>query len=146
MLAMIGNSRGHRLHRIIDLVQTSGDDCTAKPFEPFHVQSDIVIHDEDRAGAMIVRVLDIGDHAREGKSLKIPAAHLNDRAKTAIESATAGCLDHIDLSSEHGVSGEDASTAFWWPDFALLKAADGPITVMAEIIAVPVGQAGDHFV
>ena len=94
---------------------------------------------------MIVGVLDIGDHAREGKRLEIPAAHLNDRAKTAIESTTTGCLDHIDLSSEHGVSSEDASTAFWRPDFALLKVADGPITVMLEIIAVPVGQAGDHF-
>src|SRR5215469_644933 len=139
MLAMIGDSRGHRLHRIIDLVQTSGDDCTAKPFEPFHVQSDIVIHDEDRAGAMIVRVLDVSNHAREGKGLKIPTAHLNDRAKTAVESATAGCLDHIDLSSEHGISGEDPSTAFRRPDFVLLEAADRPIAVVLETIAVPVG-------
>src|SRR6516165_700370 len=95
---------------------------------------------------MIVGVLDIRDYTREGKCLKIAATHLDDRTKTAIESATAGCFDHIDLSAEHGVSGEDPSTAFWRPDFALLKAADRPVMVVPEIFAVPVGQAGNHFV
>src|SRR6516164_7641896 len=95
---------------------------------------------------MVVGVLDIGDHAREGKRLKIPTAHLNDRTETAIESATAGCLDDIDLSPEHGVSGENSSTAFWRPNFALLEAADRPIAVMPEIIAVPIGKTGDGFV
>ena len=54
---------------------------------------------------------DVGDHALDRRTMKVPPAHLDDRAEAAVERAAAGRLDDVDLAAHHRVAGEHARCA-----------------------------------
>jgi len=51
-LAVVGDSRGHRLNGVFEVVQPGVDNRPAERLEPPHVERDVVVHDEERPGAM----------------------------------------------------------------------------------------------
>src|ERR1700674_1206791 len=52
--AVVGDRGSHGLHKIIDLVQPSGNDGFAQGLEALHVQRDIVVEQENSFSAVIV--------------------------------------------------------------------------------------------
>ncbi len=87
--SVIGDGRGHGLDEIVDLVQSGGDDGFAESFEAFYVQGDVVIDQEDGAGAVIAGVANVGEDAIERVGMEVAAAHFNDGAEAAIVGAAA---------------------------------------------------------
>ena len=102
---MVGDRGSHRLHDVVDRVQTRFDDRFAQGFESRDVQRDVVVDNEDRLRAMVARIANIGDHAIERVGMEISASHFNDRTEAAIESAAAGRLHDVHLTPDHCVAG-----------------------------------------
>src|SRR5262245_6019221 len=100
---MISNGRSHRLHGVIERVQSRINDCPAESLEPCDVKRDVVVHNKNRTGAVVACVTDVGQHTVERIRVEIAPTHFDNRAETAVESATSRGLDYIHLSSQHGV-------------------------------------------
>src|SRR5262249_34999606 len=107
------------------------------------VQRDVVVHQEDRPRPVIARVADVGQDAVESEGVKVPPAHLDDRAEAAIERATARGLDDIDLLAEELVAPENAGIALRGPDLSVRGAVDCAVRVVVEGIARSVREPRD---
>src|SRR5262245_38332711 len=110
---MIGNGRSHCLDGVVDGIQPGVGDGLAQRFKTGHVQGDVVINDENGAGSVLASVADIGKHAIEGKRVKVPAAHLDNRAEAAVKRASARSFDDVDLPSEHRIAAQYPRISFW---------------------------------
>ncbi len=88
----------------MDVVESRLDNRAAEALEPRHVQRDVVVDEEDGAGAASARVSDVGEHAREVERMEIAAPHLDDRAEAAVVGATARRFDDVDGTPEEGIS------------------------------------------
>jgi hypothetical protein len=55
-LSVIGDGGSHGLHKVIDLVQPGGNDGLAQSLEAAHVQSNVVVDQENSPRAVIVCV------------------------------------------------------------------------------------------
>src|SRR5215468_8521873 len=87
--AVIGDSRRHSLHIIIEMVQAVPNDRLAQAFKSLDVQGNIVVYEKYRARAMALRISYILKHAFERELVKIASSHFDNRTKAAIESATS---------------------------------------------------------
>ncbi len=76
-------------------------------------------------------------------SVKIPAAHLDDRAEAAVVGAAPRGLDDVDWTAEHRVAVEHAGGAIRQPRRARRDLRDGSIGVEHEAAARAIRQAGD---
>jgi hypothetical protein len=52
-LAAVGDGRGHRLDGVLEVVQPGVNNRPAERLEPPHVKRDVVVHDDERPGAMV---------------------------------------------------------------------------------------------
>src|SRR5574337_315075 len=138
---MVRDDRGHRLYRVVDIVESGLDDRLAEGLEPPHIEHDVVIDDEDRPCAVVTGIADVRNHPVKRVGVEIPAAHLDDRAEAAIERTAARGLDDIDLSPECGVSAEYPRVAVRQSYLATFQVADRSVRIVTEAVAVPVGQA-----
>ncbi len=102
-IAMHRDGRCHRLHGVDNVVQAGIDDGLAERLKALDVEADVVVDDEDGAGAVIAGVANVGQDAIECVGVKVAAAHLDDGAEAAIEGAAARGLDHINWPAHHGV-------------------------------------------
>src|SRR5262249_19085576 len=109
--ARVRDRRGHRLHHIIQMVQPRIYDCLAERFESSHIEGDIVIDQKNRPGAVFRGITYVRQDPIERIDVKLSTPHLNDRAEAAIKGATAGSLDHIDLTTEHRIIVENPCAA-----------------------------------
>jgi hypothetical protein len=75
--------------------------------------------------------------------MEVAASHLDDRAKTAIESAAARGLDYVDLAADHRVSLKHARIALWGADFFIFEPVRRPAGVVDPTLAVSPRQAAD---
>src|ERR1700733_9056587 len=57
--AVGGNGRGHGLNKVVQLVEPCADDGVAERLETMYVERDVVVHQENRSGAVVSRVSDI---------------------------------------------------------------------------------------
>ena len=91
------------------------------------------------------RVGDVGEHALDRVRVKVPAAHLDDRAEAAVVGAAARGFDDVDLAAEQRVAAEHARAAIGQlrasSDF---ERRDRTIRVVHEPLAAPVRQPGDR--
>ena len=142
-LAVIGDRRGHRLHHVLDLLQARLDDRLAERLEALDVERDVVVDDEDRARAVVARVLDVGEHALEAAAVEVAAAHGDDRAEAAVEGAAARGLDDVDRLAEQRVAVEHASASVRQPQRVVLERADRARRVVAEAALGPEREPGD---
>ena len=122
-LAMRGDRRGHALDDVVDVVEAAVDDRPAEGLEAGDVERDVVVDEEDGAGAARARVGNVVEHPRNREAMEIPAAHLDDRAETAVERAAPRRLDDVDAAAHHRVAGENAGSALWRPDLLVARAA-----------------------
>src|SRR4029079_5657576 len=100
------------------------------------VDRDVVVDEEDRAGATRARVGDVVEDAIEREPVKVPPSHLDDRAEAAIERAAARRFDDVDLPAEQGIAGEDARTPPGRAEAVLLDRHNGPRGVATKGRAV----------
>ena len=80
--------------------------------EALHVERDVVVHQEDRPGAVSPRVGDVGQHAVDRIRMEVAAAHLDDRAEAAVEGAPARGLDDVHRPAEQRVAVRHARRRF----------------------------------
>ena len=137
-LAMHRDGRGHRLHGVDDVVQAGIDDGLAERLEALDVEADVVVDDENGAGAVVAGVANVGQHAVEGVSMKVAAAHLDDGAEAAIEGAAARRLDHVDRPSHHGVVVQYARVALGQANLIALQAVHRTRGIFMPAVAGPI--------
>ncbi len=140
---MVGDRRRHRLHHVLDVVEARLDDRVAQRLEAAHVERDVVVHDEHRAGPVLARVADVGDHPLEPAAVEVAAAHRDDRAEAAVERAAARGLDRVDGLPEQGVAAEHAGRPIRQPQRVVLQRPDRPGRVVAEAAVGPERQPLD---
>src|SRR5258705_10511528 len=104
------------------MVQAGVYDCLAKRLEARHVESDIVIDEEDCPGAVGSGVAYVGEHPVEEKSMELATGHRDDRAKTAIESTTTRGLDDVDQAAKHGITSQNRGSAVGESDIPAVQA------------------------
>src|ERR1017187_9263682 len=75
--------------------------------------------------------------------MKIAPAHFDDRAETAIESAAARGLDHVNLPAHHGVTTEHSRLAIGQLDLVTFKRVHGPRDVLAPACTFAISQPGN---
>src|ERR1700730_11619537 len=83
-LSVVRNTRGHCLYEIVELVETSRNDGFAQRLETMHVEHDIVVNQENGAGAVVARVANVGNYVLEGVGVEVAAAHFDDRAENDV--------------------------------------------------------------
>ena len=143
LVAVVGDRRGHRLHHVLDVVEAGFDDRIAERAEALDVERDVVVDDEDRARAVVARVLDVREHALEAAAVEVAPAHRDDRAEAAVEGAAARGLDDVDRLAEQRVAGEHARLALRQAQRVVLERPDRPRRVVAEAVLGPERQACD---
>src|SRR5579862_3969026 len=141
--AMGGNGRGHGLNKVVQLVEPSVDDGVAERLETMYVERDVVVHQKNRASAVVSRVTDIRQDSVELVGVKVATAHFDDRAETAIVSAAARGLNHIHLASEQGIAFEHPGCAVGQTDLVVVESMYRPGGVMGPAIAGTVRKPGD---
>ena len=124
--AVARDRRGHRLHDVVDVVEPGLDDGPAERLEARHVERDVVVDQEDRARPAAARVGDVRQDAREVEGVKVPAAHLDDRAETAVVGAAPGRFDDVDGPAQEGIAGQDAGGAVRQLEVSIVETAHGP--------------------
>ena len=140
-----GDGRGHGLDEVVELVEPGVDDGFAQGLEAAHVESDVVVDEENSAGAVTAGVADVVEHAIERIGVEVAAAHFNDGAEAAVVGAAARGFDDIDLASEQGVAAEHARGAVGQADFAIFQAMHRASRVVPPAVAIAVGETADGF-
>src|SRR5215467_6250945 len=107
-VAMVCNGRGHRLDGVIYVIEPGIDYRPAEAFEPPDIEGNIVVDDKDRSRSVIMGIPDIGYHPVERIGMKIPASHLDYRAKAAVKGTPSRGLDDIDLPSHYRITVQHA--------------------------------------
>src|SRR5258708_14755493 len=91
-------------------MQSRSNDGFTQRFKAFNVQRDVVVDQENGSSPMVAGVANVGQHAVERVSVKIAAAHFDDRTKAAIVGAASRSLDHIHFPPRQLVSLHHART------------------------------------
>ena len=143
--SVVRDTRGHCLYEIVELVETSRNDGFAQRLETMHVEHDIVVNQEDGAGAVVARVANVGNYVLERIGVEVAAAHFDDRAETAVIRAAPGSLDHIHLAPQQCVALEYPSTTVRRPDLIIFQAMYRPSRSMEPTVAFATRQATDTF-
>ena len=63
--------RRHALDQVVNAMQARIDDRVTERLEPIDVERDVVVDEEDAAGAAVTRVADVVDDALDGKRKKL---------------------------------------------------------------------------
>src|SRR5262245_40155609 len=82
-------------------------------------------------------------HPFERISENVAAAPFDNRTKAAVQRASAGRLDHIDLPAEQRISLEPPRRSVRQPDLAALQAANAPVGVVIEPVSASVRETGN---
>jgi hypothetical protein len=92
-----------------------------------------------------LRVGDVGKDPREVEGMEVAAAHLDDRAKAAVEGAATGRLDDVNLAAENRVTLQHPRASLRQRELTLPQPADLPIRVVGDTAAGrPPRQAGNR--
>ena len=140
---MLRQRGGHGLDGVVDIVEPGAGNRFAQPREALHVEGDVVVDEEDRLGAVPLRIGNIGKDPLDWVGMEVAAAHLDDRAEAAIEGAAAGRLDDVDAPSEQGVAAQHARTAIRQPQALRGERYDGRRRIVHELAAAPEREAGE---
>ena len=89
------------------------------------------------------RVGDVGQHAIDRPGVKVPAAHLDDRAEAAVVGAAARRLDDVDRPADERVARQHPCGAVGQRHVLAGQAAHRPVGIADEGRALPIRQAGD---
>src|SRR5258705_362662 len=65
LVAVLGDRRRHRLGDVVDVGKAGGDNRAAQFLETRHVERDVVVDQEDRARASLLRIGNVVEHARD---------------------------------------------------------------------------------
>ena len=141
--AVTGEGRRHALHDVVDVVEAGLDDGAAQCLEPWYVDRDVVVDEEDGAGAAVASVGDVGDHARDGEAVEVAAAHFDDRAETAVEGAATRGFHDVDLPTHHRVAGQHAGGTIGTLERAVLDGRHRTRRIAPEDITVSIPEASD---
>src|SRR5229473_536786 len=115
----------------------------AERLESMHVERNVVVNQENGAGAVVSRVSDVSQDAVESVGVKVASAHFDDRAKTAVVGAAARGLDHINLASKQRVALKHAGFTVGQADLIVFQSMYGPAGVVEPPITGAVRKSGD---
>jgi hypothetical protein len=116
----------------------------AQRLEPLDVQGDVVVDDEDRLRAVTAGIGDVGHDALDRVRVKVTAAHLDDRAETAVKRTAARGFDHVHRPAHEGIAAEDTGATVRQARRMRREPRDRPIGVRDESGPRPIGEAGDR--
>ncbi len=141
--AMLRDRRRHALDGVIHVVETAVDDCLAQRFETADVERDVVVDEENGARAPATGVGDVGQHALDAVDVKIPPAHLDDRAEAAVVRAATRRLDDVNRTAQQRVSVEHPGAAIREPRRARCKPRNRPVGVEHEAVRRAIRKTSD---
>ena len=141
--AMLRDGRRHRLDDVIQVVEAAVDDRATERLEPLDIERDVVVDEEDRARAVPACVGDVGQDAIDAVDMKVPAAHLDDRAEAAVVGATARGLDDVDRPAHQRIAAEHAGAAVGEAQRVGREPRDGTGGVRNKSVRCPECEPGD---
>src|SRR5215475_5280789 len=106
-----------------------------------HVESDVVVDEEDGASAMIPRIADVIQNPVKGIRVKVSPPHFDDGAEAAVVGAAARSLDYINLTAEQGVAPKHSGRTIGQTDFTVLESMHRTCWIAGPMLALAVGKA-----
>src|ERR1700731_3593792 len=88
-------------------------------------------------------VADIRHHAVEREGFEIAPAHFNDGTEAAIERASAGGLDDVNLAADKRIAFKHTDITSGRFDFAFIQPCDRAVRVVDKLISATKTETGD---
>src|ERR1700680_5347266 len=110
----------------------------AERLKAMDIQCNIVVDEEDCAGAVALRIADVSDDAVKGVGVKVTAAHFNDGAERAVVRAAARGFDDLDLAAKDRAALENAGATVGKLDFVIFQTMRGTQLVVNPLVTAAV--------